>query len=74
MTAKQILEKYRSAFLYIDEHVIDGEIGSVYDAMKEIAEHSFHAGMKYLSYLQNPKGHEPDKEQFIKQLFGEEDI
>lgn len=40
--------------------------------LKEIASNSFHAGMKYLAFLQNPKGHEPDKEEYINNLFNNE--
>jgi hypothetical protein len=42
-------------------------------AVKEIAQQSFEAGENYISWCERGGKEEPDKEQFIKQLFGEEE-
>ncbi len=79
---ESILAKYcneHGTFYHISSQqdgVIDGEIAAVFQAMKEIAQLSFDAGMERRgeeidgSYNQHPVMI-PNKEQFINQLFND---
>jgi len=84
MTANEILEKHckeYGTFFHIGIHdaVIEGDIRAVFAAMKEISQSSFIAGVRWQIGNQceqafGPKNEYLDQEQFIKQLFGEEEI
>jgi hypothetical protein len=47
MSKEEILMKQKDAWLYIDEHSIDGSIGGAYDAMDEYAKETVFDFLKF---------------------------